>query len=578
MLGRADVAAQIYWGYSDNIILNGIGIGQNTTVSGAIYIPSEVAELYKGKKATAVRVGLYNSVSELKVFITEDLDGTPETEKTFGSQKTGVASFSFDDAYVISGKGFYVGYSCVGINPIGRSSIYNVNGCWVKDGDNAWIDYAGNEEYKYNALNIAVRIEGEDLPEDARLIVNNETLVKPGEGFKLTAKLENLSTKAIKGYKVEYNIDNGETQTIEKTTYLTGGSSTSFSIDVPAINEFGMHTVNMKLVSVNGIEDANPVNNDVVAYIKVTENSFVRRMVVEEGTGTWCGWCPKGIVAFEYMDEKYPDTFIGIAAHDRDVFSEDTYAPIQNYFDSYPNCIINRDQQKVCSPLSGNLESEYKNLVRDQAVASMVTSANLEDNVVHAKVTATFANPGKDLDYRIAFVILEDSITGVTQANAYAGGANGEMGGFENLPNPAPIKFNHVARGIFDYNGIENSMPSEVEVGEFYDFTKDIELPRVQSTKYLSIVALLINGKTGIIDNAAKAHIETGATDIRNNEITNVSIYVTPEGTICCSEEGKLEVFNLQGIQVPGHNLTHGVYIVKHTSESGQTTMRKIRF
>lgn len=35
-------------------------------------------------------------------------------------------------------------------------------------------------------------------------------------------------------------------------------------------------------------------------------------------------------------------------------------------------------------------------------------------------------------------------------------------------------------------------MPSEVEVGEFYDFTKDIELPRVQSTKYLSIVALLI--------------------------------------------------------------------------------------
>lgn len=89
---------------------------------------------------------------------------------------------------------------------------------------------------------------------------------------------------------------------------------------------------------------------------------------------------------------------------------------------------------------------------------------------------------------------------------------------------------------------------------------------------------MLINGKTGIIDNAAKAHIETGATDIRNNEITNVSIYVTPEGTICCSEEGKLEVFNLQGIQVPGHNLTHGVYIVKHTSESGQTTMRKIRF
>lgn len=577
ILGHAGMSAQIYWGYSDNIVANGIGIGQNTVASGAIYIPSEVAELYKGKSATSVRIGLNNSVSELKIFITEDLNGTPAVEKTFGSQKAGVASFNFDDAYVINGKGFYVGYSCVGINAIGRSNVYNANGCWVKDGDGEWIDYAGNENYKFNALNIAVRIEGDDMPEDARLIVNNETFVKPEEDFTFTVKLENLSTKAIKNYKIEYNIDNGETQTIEKTSYITAGSSTSININVPGFSEFGIHTLNVKLVSINGNEDAYPANNDVVAYIKVSESSFVRRMVVEEGTGTWCGWCPRGIVAFEYMEEKYPDTFIGIAAHAQDALSESTYQPIQNYFSGYPKCIINRDPSKVYDPSSSNLESEYKNISKGQAVASVITSAYIEGDVIHAKATTTFANSNTDLDYRIAFVVLEDSIPGY-QTNYYSDGENGEMGGFENMSNPAFVKLNHVARGIYDYAGIEKSIPSEVTKGELYDFSKDIDMPTVFNKKNLSIVALLINGKTGLIDNAAKAYIGSEGTGIKNNEISNVSIYATPDGTICCSEEGKLEVFNLQGVQVSNHGLNHGIYIVKHTSESGQTTIRKIRF
>ena len=73
---------------------------------------------------------------------------------------------------------------------------------------------------KYNALNIAVRIEGEDLPEDARLIVNNETLVKPGEGFKLTAKLENLSTKAIKAIRLNTILTTAKLRQLRKPRIL----------------------------------------------------------------------------------------------------------------------------------------------------------------------------------------------------------------------------------------------------------------------------------------------------------------------------------------------------------------------
>lgn len=579
MMSHVKIAAQIYWGYSDNIVANGMGIGQNTVVSGAIYIPAEVAELYKGKNATAVRVGLNNSVSDLKIFITEDLDEAPIVEKTCGSRQSGITSDNFDVPYVINGKGFYVGYSCVGINPIGRSNIYNINGCWVKNGDGEWIDYAGDEKYKYNALNIAVRIEGDDMPEDARLVVNNETWVKPGENFKFTAKLENLSTKSIKNYKIEYNIDNGETKTIEKTTYITGGSSTSISIDVPGFTTPGVHTINMHLVSVNNQEDAYPANNDVVGYVKVTEDSFVKRMIVEEGTGTWCGWCPRGIVGFDTMEEKYPDTFIGIAVHVDDMLSESTYEPILSYFSGYPKCIANRDPALVFDPSATNLENVYKGISTEQATANVVASAYIDNNVIHAKATTTFINSEQDVDYRIAFVVLEDSVSGYSQNNNYSGGGNGSMGGFEDLPRSASIKLNHVARGIYDFNGIMNSVPTEVTKGESYDFTKDIELPTIQRTDYLSIVALLINGKTGLIENGAKAHIEPTppATGIKENEIGSASIYVTPEGDIRCSEEGKLEVFTLQGMKVANHGLSHGIYIAKHTSASKKITICKIR-
>lgn len=579
VLSHAGITAQIYWGYSDNNIANGLGLGQNTVVSGAIYIPEEIAELYKGKSATSIRVGLNNSVNEITVFITEDLNGTPVTQKKFGAQKAGLASFNLDNAYTIDGKGFYVGYSCVGINPIGRSNIYDINGCWVKEGDGEWIDCASDEDYKYNALNIAVRIEGDDMPVDARLIVNNETSVSPNEDLKLTVKLENLSTKAIKKYQVEYDIDNGEKQTIEKTTYLTSGSTTSINIDVPGFSEIGMHTVNLHLVSIDGNEDAYAGNNSVVANIKVTDKSFVRRMVVEEGTGTWCGWCPRGIVAFEYMEEKYPDTFIGIAAHATDVFTESTYAPLHSYFSGYPKCIVNRDPAKVYDPTSSNLESAYKSMGNEPAVANVYVSAYIEDNNIMAKATTTFAAPDKGLDYRIAFVILEDSIVGYEQTNNYSGGKNGEMGGFENLPQYAPIKFNHVARGIYDYNGIEKSVPADVKEGELYEFEKTISMPEVQRTKYLSIVALLINGKTGLIDNAAKAHIAQSQgieEDGTNN--SELAMYTTPDGTVVCSESGELEVFDIQGTRVQNYGLKHGIYIVRHTSESGVVTVRKIIF
>jgi hypothetical protein len=84
--------------------------------------------------------------------------------------------------------------------------------------------------------------------------------------------------------------------------------------------------------------------------------------------------------------------------------------------------------------------------------------------------TATSGN------YKVACVIVEDSVKGTAagynQANYYAGGTNGVMGGFETKANPVPaaqMQYDHVARAIApDFYGVPNAYPASVSAGAVY--------------------------------------------------------------------------------------------------------------
>ena len=83
----------------------------------------------------------------------------------------------------------------------------------------------------------------------------------------------------------------------------------TFTINYPGFNKDGAHTVKFNLISVDDEADAYAGNNIDYTNVKVKGSVPKQRFVVEEGTGTWCGWCPRGIVAFRHMAEKYPETF-----------------------------------------------------------------------------------------------------------------------------------------------------------------------------------------------------------------------------------------------------------------------------
>lgn len=237
--------------------------------------------------------------------------------------------------------------------------------------------------------------------------------------------------------------------------------------------------------------------------VKAQTPTYDRTVVIEEGTGTWCGWCVRGIVAMDYMKKTYGDKFLGIAVHVSDGMQVYDYAVGTN-ISSFPGCNV---QRKYFAKDVGKSEFEnYYNEIR--ATKSLgkiaIKSAVLDRRTYSISVSSEseFCYSGSN-SYNVAYVLMEDGVTGFVQNNYYAGGGNGEMGGFENMSSVVSIEFEDVARAIVpSYEG--NTIATKVVKGQKYTYDYTFDCPTdVQRFENLYVAALLIDS-SGEIINAAK--------------------------------------------------------------------------
>lgn len=266
-----------------------------------------------------------------------------------------------------------------------------------------------------------------------------------------------------------------------------------------------------------------------------------KRVVVEEATGMWCGYCPEGIVAMETLQERYPDEFIGIAVHVNDDVTVPGYGDVMSFPSGAPTAWI--DRRDYCkSPLvsvteggvhtyttlMGGIESVFISRLAEQAFADVDVSSALNDNEdeMELVVKVRFAKRYNDSDFRVVLVMTEDDVwkQGYYQTN-YHSGRDEVLGGFESLP---PVitddfSFSHVARWIGgSYTGIEGIFPADIEAGEEYRYSSTVKLPKsVVDTDNLKMIAMVADASTGEIMNAAACGIShTGISEIDDSGIT----------------------------------------------------------
>ena len=96
------------------------------------------------------------------------------------------------------------------------------------------------------------------------------------------------------------------------------GSECILSLPVSADAEAGSVAKQVSITKVNGGKNESAENKADFTLLSVTQLE-ARRVVMEEYTGLWCGFCPKGEAAVNRMSDEFGERFIAFSIHSGDV-------------------------------------------------------------------------------------------------------------------------------------------------------------------------------------------------------------------------------------------------------------------
>lgn len=448
-------------------------------------------------------------------------------------------------------------------------------------GQSVYIGWRNNSNDKFLLAVDDVKVLSLAAIDAQAVSINTNNYVLVGN-TNITGTIRNNGVNTITSYDVTYTIDGGAPSAVYSVTgaNIALGATANFTHNVPANLTSGSHVIQVTISNVNGGTDANTTDNVVSKTVTAISSIPAKRVVGEEGTGTWCGWCVRGIVYMDYMATTYPSTWIGIAVHNGDPMVVSAYdTGIGTMISGYPSGLVDRGSAEV-DP------SDFE----DAYTASMAKVVPVEvalDNIyfnyltrqISYDVVATFV-ADMTVDCRINGVVVENDVTGTAsgydQENYYAGGSYGAMGGFESLPGTIPaadMHYDFVARALLGgWDGTASSIPASVVNGTPYTQSYTYTLPAAYDETQIVLVGMVIDQTTGEILNAVQGDIVLGVEEAQNSDVI---VYPNPTSGVLYlynSTFEKVEVYDSFGQlvmaetntdQIDLSSLANGNYFVK---------------
>lgn len=583
--------------------LNGVGTGvAGTNYSTAIEVPEEMAKALQGSKLTAVSIGFYSGLSKnTTIYLTYDLEAEPfytQEETGFFKVKT-FSTAQLDTPYEIEGRKFYIGYTyrqsrssdkpiAFDAEPLSSVGLFSHLAVWDDSSKPQWAEYPG-----YGSACIRATIEGDNMPANAVLPIGLTMPASIGVNvdFDYTVNLFNMSTEPVTAVNLSavFGTDAPIASELTLDTPIAPMSKGSVAVKGRSTKENPELPVAVNVTGVNGSDN---LLASEAASTSVIASNFVkpRIVVIEEGTGNRCGWCPAGYVAMEYMRETYPDTYLGIAVHNYsgDPMSCSTYSEWTGvHGGGFPYACINRSSKYgTFTPHPTICESYYKELAGVVNLDLQVEAELADDSKENLRVLTTVCF-GSDFDshsYGIALVQTEDNVGPYWQSNNYAGGANGNMYGWEDKDLSVEVMYNEVARRIDNWDG-KDVLPAVLEKGRVYGYEEIVPVgsPKRQKLDDTTVAALLIDRSTGEIVTAAKCRIGKITSDVSDVAAgtASSSVRVLPGAVSVEGEFTAADIYRPDGskaaaLSCPGRvELPAGIYVVS-VSEAGRVSVRKV--
>ncbi len=303
----------------------------------------------------------------------------------------------------------------------------------------------------------------------------------------------------------------------------------------------------------------------VFAQSTVTTGS-VKHVLIEEGTGAWCGYCTDGAWRLEQILANNPNA-IGVSIHDGDPMSTTEGDQLMTaYSPNYPNGAVDR------VPHSSGDVFMNRGYWSSRTTAQLAVAPNFEVTLHHGynnttkaltitvKAKALTAQTGK---FNVNAYIVEDSVSGGSAYNQsnYDNTTVGHH--YEGAGNPI-VGFQHmqVVRkmlgGPWGSTGVITMNPAaNASFSKGYTY----ELPTTANYTRYKIVAFVQKDTTSLshrfIMNAVEAKVTIGtlsAIDEVNDNMSNLTVYPNPAtdnvfvtGTLSEQSDVNISIVNAMG-------------------------------
>ena len=416
---------------------------------------------------------------------------------------------------------------------------------------------------------------------DATVSANPEltTLVKTKQQYPFY--ITNNSAKPITQLTYSISVDgvNGAEKSLDLSSPIEPMETASIPYTT-AFEDDGVHTVELNISKVNGNTNINKHSSAEYSIIAL-EKSADRVSVVEEQTGTWCGWCPRGHVALDLLNKQLGDKVVTLAGHyangesqvdPMNILGDNITSQAERFADyglvamtlssllgggGLPGAMF--DRVVAADPYVGANTTKGKNGTYEYGATDLVnllkeenpseadfsmTASWADDKNTDIKVdlTTTFNyNRFGSFPYGVAFVLSENGMTGQgatwKQLNYYSklAGVNGASD-FNNPDMAAWFKAGSYVSTTYDnvvvqaWNplgdaAIVDKSKTDIDKGEVIHFSTTLKVNSdlIQNYNNLTLSALLVNLNSLAVVNAAKVVLGNCAAGIEdvNSEANN---------------------------------------------------------
>jgi hypothetical protein len=279
------------------------------------------------------------------------------------------------------------------------------------------------------------------------------SVVKVNTPVEIRGTVKNLGSTPLTALSIFYSIDGSPEQEMQVSSMnLLSSETWDFTHDIAwTPSEAGrLYTVAMRIELGDEMIDENPENDTLSAQVfTILGVSSEKRVLVEEFTGAWCGWCTDGAVEMEKLLRAWP-LAIPLAIHaggtDGMIIPEGAELAIV-FNPSYPTAMVDRMHfsGEAGVPISRTRDAW---ITRTGEQFSAYTPLSVSVTGIcdpeafggYLDVTVDFSDYAPPADYRMHCWLVMETVTGSgsgwDQTNYFSGNASYPDHPFYSLPDP----------------------------------------------------------------------------------------------------------------------------------------------